>query len=138
MFDFGSPRSDEVSVTDDDEDNDQARYMRAQAVEAEKSPSPLTDTETDGDGSTQSEPEPPEPRKKIKMQFEARIQRNQTQFHENMNLLSRVRNSLRTMLLEVNPDYGDWITPATFADFVIANSSSLQGVVAPLPAVRRM
>jgi hypothetical protein len=49
-------------------------------------------------------------------------------FKNSSCLISRVRNSLLVMLLEIDASYGDLITPQSFQKFVADNSSSLRGV----------
>ena len=50
------------------------------------------------------------------------------QFKKNRGLLSRVRNSLQVMLLEIDASYGDLITTDSFQKYVAENSSSLRSL----------
>jgi hypothetical protein len=133
VFDFHSPDQSEADRASSDlSDNVSSTTTNTPTnIEVEL----LTDSgsSNDEDESTKEIPPTQEPHaKKLKLKPSGTNlvlkEYRQRQFNRNANLLSRVRNSLRTMLLEVNPDYGDWITPATFADFVITNTSSLQGL----------
>ena len=42
--------------------------------------------------------------------------------------LNRIKNSLCTMLSEINPLYGDTMTLLTFQDFVLQNSTELENI----------
>ncbi|MGA9042398.1 MAG: hypothetical protein WB421_17825 [Terriglobales bacterium] len=62
------------------------------------------------------------------------------QFMKEAPMLNRVKNSLCTMLAEINPLYGDIMTLINFQDFVLQNSTELeniQGCMHPYGSTRR-